>query len=302
MPAVKLPAVQARIPDGASLRSRIGSTYPVAWLYRLYAGHLVRRRIEDYPDRLVRHSYGGHELQLSLEDPVAADWYDHDWPLMPELVLLGDSRLRAGARVFDLGAHQGVVALMLSRQVGPSGSVIAVEAERHNAEVARRNARLNHAENLQIIHAAAASHDDGSLAFREGLNGQVASQGRFGLSQVPALSIDGLAERHGPPDVVFIDIEGYEEQALIGARRTLAEANSDFFVEVHVGHGLETLGGSARSVIDHFDPERFDRFTSPALGELQEYAFTELAPEAGAPADRFFLVARGRGTATSEPD
>jgi tRNA A58 N-methylase Trm61 len=56
---------------------------------------------------------------------------------------LAGSRLKAGARVFDLGAHQAVVALMLSQLVGHEGEVIALEAERHNFEVAERNRKLN---------------------------------------------------------------------------------------------------------------------------------------------------------------
>ena len=59
---------------------------------------------------------------------MGAGWYDHDWPELPEIALLKQHGLRPGARVFDIGAHQGVVALMLSKTVGPEGFVLAVEA------------------------------------------------------------------------------------------------------------------------------------------------------------------------------
>src|SRR5271169_990693 len=85
-----------------------------------------------YRRRRVRHTYGGYELELELVDPMGAGWYDHDWPELPEITLLKRHRLRRGARVFDIGAHQCVVAMMLAKTVGPDGSVLAVEANPEN--------------------------------------------------------------------------------------------------------------------------------------------------------------------------
>ena len=60
------------------------------------------------------------------------------YPNLPELVLLRESgALRQGSNVFELGAHQGIVALILADAVGPQGTVIAVEAERHNVSLQR---------------------------------------------------------------------------------------------------------------------------------------------------------------------
>jgi FkbM family methyltransferase len=273
----------------ASARARLANLSAVAWPARFYFRHTADRKIASYRNHVVQHSYAGHQLAISLEDPVAEDWYDHDWPLIPELACLRRSRLRSGARVFDLGAHQGVVALILARMVGPAGQVVAVEAERHNFKVALTNRNLNGAPNLEILHAAAGAAD-GSLYFRGGLNGTVASGGHVGLARVPSVSVDGLAERYGTPDVVFIDVEGYEQEVLRGAARTLAAGSTDFFVEVHVGYGLESLGGSVGSVLEQFDPSRFRRLVSPARGEREEYSFHELDERPDLLEDRCFLI------------
>ncbi len=272
-----------------SWRARLVDVRAVAWIVRFYFRHIADRKIASYSSRAVTHSYGGNELTISLQDPVAEEWYDHDWPLPAELACLGESRLRPDATVFDLGAHQGVVALMLARMVGADGRVIAVEAERHNYEVACTNKVNNHASNLQLLHAAAASAD-GSVYFRGGLNGAVASHGRLGLARLPSVSVDGLAERFGVPDVVFVDVEGYEHEVLRGARLTIDAGRTDFFVEVHVGHGLEALGGSAHSVVDRFDPARFRRLVSPAFSELEDHEFRELQEHPELLGDRFFLI------------
>src|SRR5262245_32903595 len=102
----------------------------------------ARRRLNAYPRRVVRHEYGGFPFEVVITDPVGADWYDHDVPLPPEVPLLRRGRLRTGARVFDLGAHQGVVALILARIVGAGGQVVAVEAMAHNARCAEENRAL----------------------------------------------------------------------------------------------------------------------------------------------------------------
>jgi FkbM family methyltransferase len=252
--------------------------------------YVIGRRVARYPNRVVRHTYGAHELAISLEDPVAEEWYDHDWPVTPELVCLGNSRLVPGARVFDIGAHQGVVALMLSHLVEPDGEVVAVEAERHNYEVAVRNRDLNGRANLELVNAAGAAKE-GWLHFRGRLNGTVEERGRVGLARVPAVTVDSLATRHGAPDVVFVDVEGYEHEVLRGAQQTLASGTTDFFVEVHVGHGLEGLGGSAQMVLEHFDPGRFRRLVSRAGNERDRYELLPIEQSAGVLADRFYLVA-----------
>ena len=81
---------------------------------------------------------------------------------------------------------------------------------------------------------------------------------------------------------------------LRGAAATLAQGGTDFFVEVHVGYGLEDLGGSAGEVIEHFDPDRFTLLVSRARGELEPYDFAPLEARSELLSERFFLVALAR--------
>jgi FkbM family methyltransferase len=181
----------------------------------------VRRQIERYGSRTVHHVYGGFPLTVLLGDPLAEAWYDRDWDEPPEIAALRAGRLRPGARVFDIGARQAVVALILSRIVGPDGQVVAVEGEPHNARVANANVAANGAGNVAVLHAACAAHE-GVVSFTEGLNGMVAcSRGAAGAVEVPAVTVDALSDRFGTPDVVLVDVEGYEKPR---ARRRRADA------------------------------------------------------------------------------
>lgn len=215
-------------------------------LYRRYRKARVARIIGSYQPRVVEHSYGGFPLRIMLADPLAEGWYDHDWPEPGEIALLRAHRLRAGAVVFDLGAHQAVVALMFARIVGGTGRVVAVEAEPHNVAVAGRNIALNDAANVSVVWAAA--HDEaGELLFSESLNGRVDPGASWGKIRVPAVTVDELADRYGHPDVMLVDVEGWEEHVLRGARDTLRRG-CDVCVEVHTGCGLEEAGGAVAEV------------------------------------------------------
>lgn len=251
----------------------------------------ARRRLSKFDRRRVRHTYGGFPLDVVITDPVAADWYDHDVAEPPEMTLLRAGRLVSGARVFDLGAHQGVVALMLSRIVGEQGRVVAVEAVARNARCAEENRELNQAENLTVLHAAGADRP-GTIQFEDGGGSHVASSdAEWTTTSVEAVTVDGLAERFGPPEVLYIDVEGYEQHVLAGAQQTLARAHPDCFVEVHVGAGLEQFGGSIAGVLTHFPRERYELY---ARSEGDQAEFELLADDVIQRTERFFLVALAR--------
>ena len=103
--------------------------------------------ITSYSQRTAHHRFGSCELEVLLADPEGAGWYDHDWQELPELALLKQGRLKPGARVFDIGAHQCVVALMLAKVVGQDGFVLALEPNPHKDSGLRQpcaNVRRHH--------------------------------------------------------------------------------------------------------------------------------------------------------------
>ena len=62
---------------------------------------------------------------------------------------------------------------------------------------------------------------------------------------VPVVALDDYCEQHGVwPDAVKIDVEGHEEQVLLGARNVLRRADR-LVLEWHT----EALGKSCRSIL-----------------------------------------------------
>ena len=242
-----------------------------------------------YRTHVVTHRYGNGVLRVCIADSLAEGWYDFDWPPLPEIEVLQERYKNKKALIFDLGAHQAVVALMLARDVGDLSQLVAVEACPHNVKVARKNCSLNSSQNAEILHAAV-SDTSGSLLFNRSFNGQIDDASRrFGSFEVEAVTIDQLTERYGSPDVLFIDIEGAEHLALAGAKKTL-ESNLDCFIEVHVGYGLEKLGGSIEKILSYFPENCYE-----LLVRSEEMdSFRPLRAKDELFEDRFFLLALSR--------
>lgn len=237
------------------------------------------RRRRRYPRRIVEHTFAGVPHKVLIASSYG-ERYDGDYPQLAEIAWLAEGRLRRGAKVLNLGASYGVVAMMLGDVVGPEGKVVALEAHPADAATLRRNRELNGMTQLECVHAAVA-RESGAIAL--GAHGSVDDgTHRWGRMPVPAFSIDDLSARHGVPDVVFMDVEGYELEALRGAAETLA-MGPEWFVEVHEPAQLAAYGAECPEVLDMLTGAGYHVWTMPDAG-------FELGPD-GVPR------ARGRATA-----
>lgn len=249
----------------------------------------VERAIKRYKPKRVTHKYGTERLELEIADPLAEDWYDRDWQAVPDVDCLRLAVSRDDSVIFDLGAHQCVVAMLLARVVCPKGRVIAVEANSHNVLAGRRNLTLNDVGNCEVVEGAVAERS-GRIVFSCGLNGMIDDgTGEWGERSVRAYTVDELTAIHGLPDVLFLDVEGYECQVLNGAMSTL-RSRPTCLVEVHVGAGLEDFGGSVRHLLSFFSARDYDLFVRSEVDD----GFRKLNSAADAPKRRFFLMASSR--------
>ena len=171
--------------------------------------------------------------------------------------------VRPGDTVFDIGANIGFFSTLLSRLVGPTGIVVAFEPEPENLSLLRVNIDINRCDNVKIV-ASAVGTEPGrstfSLDLATGSTGHLGGSatvgeiavgtGKVSLIETQVESIDALMIRDGVvPDVIKMDIEGGEIQALEGARRTI-ERHRPFVIS-------ELSGDAGVSVVRFLENRRY---------------------------------------------
>jgi FkbM family methyltransferase len=154
-------------------------------------------------------------------------------PLEQELLL---KHSPAGGVVYDLGANAGFYAMIAARAVGPNGYVYAFEPAPALAARLRDNAARNSFKNVQVVEAAV-SAINGEISF--GMVGPLSVNNSVRTDQVTetlavdSIRLDTFCANHRPPDLLLIDIEGVEIEALEGGLRMIAEHRPVIMVEVH---------------------------------------------------------------------
>ena len=127
---------------------------------------------------------------------------------------------------------------------------------------------------------------EGEVLFSQTLNGCVSiDEGEFLTKPVRAITIDGLAQEFGSPDVLFLDIEGYEIAALRGATRTL-KTQATWFIEVHGDEVLSKYGSQNADIFDFFQ-DRCEYY----YRTMEKGSFVRLEGNDAIPESRFFLAA-----------
>jgi FkbM family methyltransferase len=228
------------------------------WFQRFVRRLAIWGRRKKFTRRVTQHRYGSFAPVVELVDDKGEEWYDRDRPFEPEIEILRSRTLVGGACVFEMGAHQGVVALALGHLVGPSGKVVAVEANPFDAHAAARNRELNRMDQVIVLNKAAGARS-GMLEFQ--LSGKVAVGNRaLPTLKVDSVSVDDLAAEFGIPAVLFVDVEGYEFEVLKGAARVLARS-PDCYVEVH-SEWLSQYGASPEEVLAFFPAESYELLAS----------------------------------------
>lgn len=146
---------------------------------------------------------------------------------------------RPGETVFDLGSNCGVSVYVFSKAVGPGGHVVAFEPDPLNREMLTRNVKELALANVDVRDVAVAG-SSGRLRFNsEGSLGAALSHvvSRAGLVQtieVTAVTLAGACELSGRiPDFIKMDVEGAEEEVLVGAKGWLRTHRPRWVIDTH---------------------------------------------------------------------
>ena len=124
--------------------------------------------------------------------------------------------------IFDIGANIGYHSVLLDR-LCKDKELIAIEPHPETLEIS----------NFKIVpYAVDKSMSDLSMPPHDGRDsGAMSVQSAAG--KIKSLTVDMLTAKFGIPDIVKIDIQGYEPNAIIGSKETIKEKKTTFILEFY---------------------------------------------------------------------
>jgi len=129
--------------------------------------------------------------------------------------------LRPGDTVIDVGANIGVLSLLASRLVGPSGRVLAIEAHPRTYAALLNNLKRNPATNVSQVNIAVGP-EPGTVRFSDRQDDDWNKvEHDSGTLEVEVKPLDDVCAGYNHIDVLKIDVEGFELQVLKGATEVL---------------------------------------------------------------------------------
>lgn len=194
------------------------------WIPGRFKRTLVRRFFRAFRDPLARRPLeleGGGVLHVPPGLQHTFVLQEHE----PGSRKLVRRLLEPGMTFVDVGANVGLYTVVAGRRVGPEGRVVAVEADAGNRGWLARNVRANGLPNVEILpFAAGAEHRRRRFQLRRdgghhGFYGHPVEETVEEI-EVEERPLDELVE--GPVELVKLDVEGGELEALRGMERILA--------------------------------------------------------------------------------
>jgi len=157
-------------------------------------------------------------------------------PMMTEIM---QREIHYGDVVVDIGANIGYYVLQESRLVGDKGRVFAIEPVQSNLKLLGQNLVLNRVKNTIAYRCAVGDRNGesqmGISSHRNlcSVNGN-GKRGHIGYEKVSMTTLDDFMRDKPWPQMVRMDVEGYEVEVLRGMTRMLQSGKPlKMFIEVH---------------------------------------------------------------------
>jgi FkbM family methyltransferase len=220
-----------------------------SWRHRLFCGYLgarehrfkttvaaLLRRVLAL-DRVLMEAASGARYCLDPSDYVQ-DQILRYGSSEPQSLALVRSQLRPGGVFLDVGGHVGQYAIEAAMVVGEAGRVVVFEPNPKAFLFLKKNVALNALKNVDLVLAAATSHPStiGMIdppAGNWGMSRQRTRDGSAEDYRVAGLRIaDALCDMGVQfVDMVKMDVEGHELEALEGLFRDRVFRPNDLLVE-----------------------------------------------------------------------
>jgi FkbM family methyltransferase len=148
----------------------------------------------------------------------------------PDMTRTLEHYLAPSSTFLDVGANEGYFSVIGSKLVGPAGRVIAVEPQSRLQAILSENLRLNDALRVQVV-SAAISDRSGTAPLYISPDTNTGSTSlalttaySLPTEEVPTRTLSDLLSecRVGSVDLMKMDIEGFEYEAILGSKELFA--------------------------------------------------------------------------------
>jgi FkbM family methyltransferase len=198
-------------------------------------------------------------------------------------------RVRPGSICFDVGANVGVYVLQFAHWSQPDGRVVAFEPNLAAQRILRKHISINQLDDrVDIIACAVGATEGEAVFFSAGTDGMsrlgapnrlIAARTR--ATTVAVTTLDAYTAKTGiDPDWLFIDIEGFEIQALLGARDLIRRQRGKMGIVVEMHPNVWDSAKTSRKLTDDV-LEDLGLRPVPLSGQrhpLDEYGLVYLEP------------------------
>lgn len=221
-------------------------------------GHNYRKSLKGFKPYIMRKEVEGVKFPFLIGNVDGMEWYDLNAtdPTWIEMRFLRDHMLAPGDIVAECGGHHGCSAVLMANWVGPRGKVITFEPHPGNFEILKRNVQINNLDNVEVVNKAVGSAK--KLVKMSGKsNSRVVNSREEGKGfEVEAIRLDDFFENQERPELIKIDVEGFESEVLKGASRLLG-GRPKLAIEIHVKQ-LQEYGSAVEDILGEIGIEKYD--------------------------------------------
>ena len=145
--------------------------------------------------------------------------------------------LQPGDTVYDVGANAGFLSLVALSNVTATGTCISVDPDPDNSASIREQIELNESKNWTVVQEAVSDTPGTSTFSRSTAGSSQAKLGDCGAGaetfEVPVTTLNEMVEHYPAPQLVKLDVEGFEGKVLQAADRLLNEIRPVWLIELH---------------------------------------------------------------------
>ena len=187
-----------------------------------FSQRLEKLRLNNLDDSIFLTKFNGFSIYAQENDLAVGRSIVVQGQYEPHVTKVFREFVKPSMHILDVGANIGYYSMLSASLVGEKGKVIAIEPNPKNVKLIEASRRANRFENISIMQLAAGRERGILVINSSGSNGTTYQlsddfQSLLESTTVASMKIDEIVTEKENVDLIKIDIEGAEYNALTGA-------------------------------------------------------------------------------------